>query len=162
MDKEFSIYLGEKNDTLAIAKLYKHALNALKEEVNEKRINLERFNLIIPYTQGNLWGIDACYNFKTKNEIKLEKTNIESTTLNKVSSPTDSIETLGEISDGHISMVNLRLEQGANQGDDIALVEYLIEYMKTMKPAHVLDCIFKDFCDDDGLRHPFFTLYITK
>lgn len=58
-----------------------------------------------------------------------------------------------------LNMLEYRLPQSDNQDNSILLIEKLADFLESHKIEQVLDLIYHDFIDDDGIEHPFVRIY---
>ena len=163
MIKRYSINLPKNAKVNSIDRLIKHALKAIKSEIKDKPITLTRFDLEYPYTNNSIYGISYEYSYTTKEEIKLRDDNVEWTKEEKISPPTKELEYIGgEKTSSSLKGLIVRLPQGEEQYDGLKLTEKLAEEIKKLGNVEIHDFVYHDFCDDDGLSHPYFTVYFTQ
>lgn len=160
MSKMFYIYLSEDSEDQSIGKLVLHAIEAIKEYSIGKQVSLTHFDLVRPESKFDRYSI--FYEFQFIN--KKEKKQIEQIKEARMDNCHECINvgTVGiseSLSNNSlVSWFELRL-YGKNQDEDLVLAGELAKRINKLVDARILDFVYHDYTDVDGLRHPYISVY---
>lgn len=156
--KDFYTYLPEDAKHKNMSDLYAHALFELKRESNNSQIEVECFDLVNAYTSNDIPNVHVRFNKLTYAARRERRETIEyaaELTVSRKPLEQAMISRLGDT----LQAFEIRMPQGENQDDEVGLIKRLISQLKLIDDKQILDIIYHDYCDDDGIRHPYFRCY---
>jgi hypothetical protein len=161
MDKEFYVALPARAKDQTVTALILHALKSVElDGATENDISIEHFYLISPYTDGDKPNIYCSFSAIPKDEIKLRDDNLKLREKYVDATVNEPITFAVPHSPGlPINQFVQRMPLHEEQGNVIRLLRETAGTLQRLDITVVLDLVLHNFLDEDGLEHPYVSVY---
>jgi hypothetical protein len=164
MDQEFYISLPESSKDQSVVALILHTLSSIDlKGVAEQDVGVEHFYLVNPYISEDRPSAYIKYAPLDKGEIKRRNNNLKLREKYNDSDVEPPIVFAEEHHAGmHINSLVQRLPVHDEQGNAIRLLRETAATLERLGNIEVKDLILHNFLDDDGLEHPYISVYYSS
>ena len=158
---QFYISLPVSRSATDIPGLIRHAAQQLHEDVGEKPITISHFTLVQPYINNSYPSIFVDYVPLTRSQINQRQAAMDSE--EKKAEPLLNLDFVKPDDPTYAyGAFRVRLPQGHFQANSLLLLETTALAIEKLGSVYILDLVYHDYCDEDGINHPYVNVYFAR
>jgi hypothetical protein len=147
-----------------VADLLRHGANGLQEQMDKEPLYLIECYVNHAGFEDDKPTFFASYWKREEEDLEREADiHLEIETEGRREKPTKEVTFVVDPSlHPKLNGFTQRLSQGKEQSDPVKLIRSVADTIDAQTSVHILDVVYHDYMDEDGLNHPYMNVYFTS